>query len=242
MPPSKCLAYIVILCFPSRNHKQNSVIFLNSNILAPVTFWAGYATARQFDKAPAKAPAEPIISRLCRKAGSTKEKSVINGMISKKYSKNWKMFCALFNFPQFPHEKFFLCTNLPEHCAYGRWASHQCVLHGLWFEWRSRNMQLRSLRSVTSRHKAWICTCIFIQTPSNWSQHWVHSLRPCPQLHIWAPSNFPASRADGVGHKRCAVTIARLAFNLFLPISTHALLSLWSAVLLKQTGKSFQDK
>ena len=37
--------HIVILCFERRFSKQNSVIRLKSNILAPQNFWAGYATA-----------------------------------------------------------------------------------------------------------------------------------------------------------------------------------------------------
>ena len=44
MPPT-FLENIVILCFESRFSKQNSVIRLKSNILAPQNFWAGYATA-----------------------------------------------------------------------------------------------------------------------------------------------------------------------------------------------------
>ena len=36
---------IVILCFAKHFSEQNSVIRLNSNILAPRNFWAGYATA-----------------------------------------------------------------------------------------------------------------------------------------------------------------------------------------------------
>jgi len=41
--PTTFLAYIVILCFGRRYPKQNSVIRLKSNILAPATFWAGCA-------------------------------------------------------------------------------------------------------------------------------------------------------------------------------------------------------
>jgi len=50
MPPLKFLENIVILCFERRFAKQNSVIRLKSNILAPPNFlvppnfWAGYAT------------------------------------------------------------------------------------------------------------------------------------------------------------------------------------------------------
>jgi len=43
--PPKFLENIVILCFERRFSKQNSVIRLNSNILAPQNFWVGYATA-----------------------------------------------------------------------------------------------------------------------------------------------------------------------------------------------------
>ena len=44
--PPKFLENIVILCFERRFSKQNSVIRLKSNILAPPKFWAGYATAK----------------------------------------------------------------------------------------------------------------------------------------------------------------------------------------------------
>jgi len=43
--PPKFLENIVILCFERRFSKQNSVIRLKSNILAPQNFWAGYAIA-----------------------------------------------------------------------------------------------------------------------------------------------------------------------------------------------------
>jgi len=45
MAAPKSLEHIVILCFESRYPKQNSVIRLKSNILAPQKFWADYATA-----------------------------------------------------------------------------------------------------------------------------------------------------------------------------------------------------
>jgi len=45
MGPPKCLENIVILCFERRFSKQNSMIRLKSNILAPPNFWVGYATA-----------------------------------------------------------------------------------------------------------------------------------------------------------------------------------------------------
>jgi len=44
MPPPKYLTYLVIVCFDRRYPKQNTVARLNSNALAPPTFWAGYAT------------------------------------------------------------------------------------------------------------------------------------------------------------------------------------------------------
>jgi len=49
MTPQKVLENIVILCFERRFSKQNSVIRLKSNILAPRKFfppklWAGYPT------------------------------------------------------------------------------------------------------------------------------------------------------------------------------------------------------
>jgi len=43
--PPKFLENVVILCFESFFSKQNSIIRLQSNILAPQKFWAGYATA-----------------------------------------------------------------------------------------------------------------------------------------------------------------------------------------------------
>jgi len=43
-PPKIFRKYIVILCFEKRFSKQNSVIRLKSNILAPQSFPAGYAT------------------------------------------------------------------------------------------------------------------------------------------------------------------------------------------------------
>jgi len=61
MPPQN-LENIVILCFERRFSKQNSVIRLKSNILAPTnffapknflapqSFWVGYATASNRDK------------------------------------------------------------------------------------------------------------------------------------------------------------------------------------------------
>ena len=42
----KYLENIVILCFERRFSKQNSVIHLQSNIVPPLNFWAGYATSR----------------------------------------------------------------------------------------------------------------------------------------------------------------------------------------------------
>jgi len=39
MPPRKFLENVVILCFERRFSKQNSVIRLKSNILAPQIFW-----------------------------------------------------------------------------------------------------------------------------------------------------------------------------------------------------------
>jgi len=44
MATPKFLENIVILCFERRFSKQNSVIRLQSNILPPQHFWAGYAT------------------------------------------------------------------------------------------------------------------------------------------------------------------------------------------------------
>jgi len=52
--PPKVLENIVILCFESRVSKQNIVIRLKSNIMAPKTilpprnFWAGYAAVQAF--------------------------------------------------------------------------------------------------------------------------------------------------------------------------------------------------
>jgi len=47
--PPKYLENIVISCFERRFSKQNSVIRLKSNILAPPNFWSGYATAIDVD-------------------------------------------------------------------------------------------------------------------------------------------------------------------------------------------------
>jgi len=46
MPPI-FLNNIVIFCFERRLSKQNSAIRLKSNILAPLNFWAGYATGHR---------------------------------------------------------------------------------------------------------------------------------------------------------------------------------------------------
>jgi len=43
----KYLACPVILCFEKRCPKQNTVSRLKSNAWSPLTFWAGYATARE---------------------------------------------------------------------------------------------------------------------------------------------------------------------------------------------------
>jgi len=60
MAPSEFLEHIVILCFERRYPKQNSVIRLKSNILAPSNlfasppkFRAGHATEYKADQLPA---------------------------------------------------------------------------------------------------------------------------------------------------------------------------------------------